>query len=45
MNQVKRILSRARGLIRGLIAWEVELSDGAIACVTTECLLNGDAGV
>lgn len=45
MNKIKRILSRAHGLLRGLIAWEVELDDGARACVITECLLNGDAGV
>lgn len=42
---IKRILRCARGRLLGLLTWDVELDDGTRACVTTICLLNGDAGV
>lgn len=42
MNNIKRILNRARGLLLGLIAWDVELDDGTLATLTTTALLNGD---
>lgn len=39
--KIKRILSRARGLLNGLTAWECELDDGTLVILNTIVLVEG----